>query len=141
MATATLSNHFRYMLATKKIDFANDAFILILMIDSFVFNPDTHATLADVTTSQLSTGNGYTQFNKSLAGVSVSEDDAADRCIITWDDATWTASGGSIGPTQTAIIIDDTTADNTVVGCIVGDLIVTAPAGKSLSVRDIEVRI
>lgn len=138
---ATLSNHFRYMVATKKIDFANDVFLGILLDDSFVFDPKTHATLADITANQLATGYGYTQNNKQLMGVSVAEDDSIDRCTIVWDDPTWTASGGAIGPLQSMAIVDDTTTDDTVVGCITNDLVVTVPDGKPFTVTDIEVRI
>ena len=139
MSTALLSNHFRYMLATKKIDFENDVFKIILMTSSFEFGPDDHATLSDVTASQLSTGYGYTQNNKELAGVSVTESDALDKCIIMWADPTWTADSGDIGPTIAAIIYDDTTSDKTVVGCITGDASVTAEAGKNMSVKNIAI--
>ena len=138
---ATLSNHFRYMLATKKIDFANDVFLAIILDDTFVFDPDTHATLPDITAKQLATGNGYTQNNKTLTGVSVSEDDSINRCKITWADPTWAASGGEIGPLQSVAIVDDTTTDDTVVGCITNDLVITVPDGKSFTVTDIEVQI
>jgi hypothetical protein len=116
--TATVSNHFKYMQATKEIDFEADTFKMILLDTTFAFNPDTHATLADVTGHQLATGSGYTQNDKVLAGVTVTEDDTNNRCSVTWTNVTWTASGGTIGPTGAAVIYDDTTADDTVIGCI-----------------------
>jgi len=105
------------MLATKKIDFANDVFKIILMNSAFTFDPDAHATLADVTASQLATNYGYTQDDKTLAGISVSEDDANNKAAITWTDPTWTAAGGSIGPTGSLIVYDDTTIDDTIIFC------------------------
>lgn len=115
MATET-SNHWKYQLAVKKIDATLDVFKIILMNNTFVFNKDTHATYADVSASELPTGNGYTQNAKTLTGVVVTEDDTNDRCNIAWANAQWTASGGNIGPSKGSIIIDDTTVDKTVVG-------------------------
>jgi len=105
---STLANKIRYALATKQIDFANDSFKIILMGTGFTFNKDTHHGYADVSASELSTGNGYTQNTKTLAGVTVTENDTTDLTEITWDNVVWTASGGSIGPTPGAIIFDDT---------------------------------
>jgi len=47
--TCTLSNHFKFQLASGNIDFDADTFKIILLDSSFTFNKDTHATLADVT--------------------------------------------------------------------------------------------
>ncbi|MFH0995801.1 MAG: hypothetical protein V1844_09935 [Pseudomonadota bacterium] len=114
----TIPNHLKFMFATKKVDMENDAFKIILMNAAFAFDKDTHATLADVTSNQIATANGYTQNNKALAGVSVVENDTLDKCTCIWSDVTWTAAGGNIGPVGAAIIYDDSTADDTVVCCI-----------------------
>ena len=135
--TATLSNHFKYMQATKEIDFETDTFKIILLDSTFAFDPDAHATLADVTAHQLATANGYTQNDKALAGVTVLEDDPNDKVAVTWTNATWTASGGSIGPTGAAIIYDDTTADDTVVGCIDFGTDYTIADGSSLQFQNL----
>jgi hypothetical protein len=105
---STASNKLKFLLASKIIDFANDSFIIILMQSGFVFNKDTHHGYADVSASELATGNGYTVKTKALAGVAVTEDDTNDRCNVTWSNVTWTASGGAIGPSPGAIIFDDT---------------------------------
>ncbi len=106
--TNTVANKARYALATKQIDFANDTFKVILMDTGFTFNADTHHGYADVSASELSTGNGYTAGGATLAGVAVTENDTTDRTEITWNNVTWTASGGTIGPSPGAIIYDDT---------------------------------
>lgn len=139
--TATWSNHGKFQLASGNIDFDANTFKIILMNDTFAFDKDSHATLADVTADQLSTGNGYTQNDKTLANVSVSEDDANDRANVTWDDVTWTASGGSIGPTGAAIIYDDTSPDDTIIGCIDFGTDYTIADGSSLQLQNIEVRL
>lgn len=115
---STASNHIKYLLATKAIDFANDAFKIILMNNTFAFDKDAHEKLSDVTAYQLPTAYGYTQNNKALSGVSVTENDTNDRADVTWSNVSWTASGGSIGPTGAAIIYDDTVTNDPIVGCI-----------------------
>jgi hypothetical protein len=95
----------------------------------------------------LTTGNGYTAATKALSGVAVTEDDTDDRCEITWSNATWTASGGSIGPTPGAIIYDDTVVAG---GVTVADPIIgyidfggdqTQADGGAATISNIEVRI
>ena len=107
MATQ-LSNKFRYLLSQKVLDFSNDTFKIILMQSGFTFSKSAHAGYADVSSSELATGNGYTAGGATLSGVSVVQNDTANKCNITWNSATWTASSGDIGPAAGAIIYDDT---------------------------------
>lgn len=140
MAVAlTVSNHYKYQLAKKLIDLSTDTLKIILMNTTFAFDKDTHATLADVTADQLATGFGYTQNDKTLAGGALVEDDANDKGTYTCDDPVWTASGGSIGPTGAAIIYDDTTGDDTVIGCIDFGTDYTVPDGTNFSIQNIEI--
>lgn len=143
MATAA-SNKLKYLLASKIIDFANDSFKIILMGTGFTFDKDTHHGYADVSASELSSGNGYTQNTKTLAGVAVTEDDTDDRCEITWSNVTWTASGGAIGPSPGAIIFDDTVTtptDDPIVGYIDFGGDQTQADGGTATISNIEVRI
>jgi len=105
---STIANKARYALATKQIDFANDTFKMILMESGFSFDADTMHGYADVSASELGAGNGYLTGGETMAGVAVTENDTTDRTEVTWDNVTWTASGGVIGPTPGAIIYDDT---------------------------------
>ena len=142
--TTTLSNHFRFMLATKKIDFTNstgDEFKIILMNTEFAFNKDSHATLLDVTASQLATNYGYTKDTKAVTVSSVTEDNTNDVARVVFSDVTWTASGGSIGASGAAIIYDDTTSDDTVVCCIDFGADGTAPDGFNFQITGIVVDI
>ena len=139
---ATLSNHYKKQLLAKLIDLANDTFKIILVDTSFVFDKDAHATLNDVIASpspELATANGYTQQNKALSGGALTEDDVNDKAYREFDDVTWAASGGAIGPTGAAIIYDGTTADKTVVGCIDYGADYTIPDGSSLQLQDIRI--
>ena len=114
-------------------------FKVILMNTTFAFNKDTHATLANVTADQLATNYGYTQNTKELANMAVTEDDTNDKAYVTWDDATWTASGGSIGPTGAAIIYDDTSSDDTVVGCADFGADYTVTTGTNFTLQNIQI--
>ena len=67
---------------------------------------------------ELATGSGYTKDTKVVTGLALAEDDANDRAEASWDNVTWTAAGGSIGPTPGAIFYDDTSADDTIIGYV-----------------------
>ena len=140
MATEA-SNRIKYLLATGAIDFANDAFQIILMQCGFTFDKDTHHGYADVSGSELATANGYTVGGNTLAGVSLNEDDTDDRTEITWNNSTWTASGGPIGPTPGAIIYDDTDGSDSIVGYIDFGGDQTQADGGTATVSSIEVRV
>ena len=102
------SNKIKYLLATKTIDFSADVFKIILMASGFTFDIDAHHIYGDVSGSELGEAYGYTTGGNTLANVSVTEDDTDDRTEVTWDNSTWTASGGSIGPSPGAVIYDNT---------------------------------
>jgi hypothetical protein len=141
---STVANKIKYLLATKAIDFANDSFKIILMKSGFTFNADTHHGYADVSASELGTGYGYTQNTKTLSGVTVTEDDTDDRTEITWSNVTWTASGGSIGPTPGAIIFDDsptTPQADPIIGYIDFGGEQTQADGGTATISSIEFRI
>lgn len=133
-----VSNHFKFMQGTKKVDFANDVFKLRLMNNSFTFNKRTHATWADVSASELGAGNGYSTGGATLTGVVVTEDDVGDQLKVIWSNQSWNASGGSIGPSNGAIIIDDTTTDDTVLAYHDFGGAQTAVDGTPFSVINIE---
>jgi hypothetical protein len=145
--TTEASNKLKFLLASKIIDFANDSFIIILMESGFVFDKDLHHGYADVSANELATANGYTVRTKALAGVAVTEDDANDRCSVTWSNVVWIASGGAIGPSPGAIIFDDTVVAG---GVTVADPIIgyidfggeqTQADGGSATISNVEVRI
>lgn len=139
--TTEASNKIKYLLATKVIDFANDVFKIILLQSGFTFNKDTHHGYADVLASELATANGYTIGGNTLAGVAVTEDDGDDRAEIVWNNTTWTASGGPIGPTPGAVIYDDTVADDPIVGYIDFGGDQTQADGGVATISNVEVRI
>jgi len=142
--SSQVANKARFELSNGRIDFASDTFKMILMSTGFTFDPDTHHGYADLSASELANGNGYTTGGVTLAGVTVTENDTTDLCEITWNNATWTASGGTIGPTPGAVIFDDTAASpqaDTVVGYIDFGGEVTEPDGGVATVANPKVTV
>ena len=109
----TLSNHYKYQLMKKNIDLSSDALKIILMNNTFAFDKDAHATLANVAADQLATANGYTQNDKALANPVLTEDDVNDKGHYVCDDVSWTAAGGDIGPTGAACVLDFSSISDT----------------------------
>lgn len=141
---STIANKAKFELASGRIDFDADTFKIILMASGFTFDEDTHHGYADVSGSELGTGNGYTAGGNTLAGVSVTEDDTNNRTSVTWSNTTWTASGGNIGPTPGAIIYDDTATSpqaDTIIGYIDFGAEYTQLDGGVATITNIEVRI
>jgi len=133
-----LSNHYTYMKMVGAIDFLNDSFIMVLMNDTYNFDQDNHAVFSDVQAETLPDGNGYTPATMVL--ISVDEDDTNNRTEAVFDDISWTASGGNIGPSNGAIIYDDTTSDNTIVGYIDFGTSQMATDGGVFRITNIRVR-
>lgn len=143
MATEA-SNKVKYMLAVGAIDFSSDTFKIILMQSGFTFNKDTHHGYVDVSASELSDGNGYAAGGATLAGGTVTEDDTDNRTEITWNNATWLAQGGPIGPSPGAIIYDDSVAAPTakpILGYIDFGGDQTQADGGTATISNLEIRI
>ena len=141
---STVANKIKYALATKQIDFSGDTFKIILMKSGFTFDKDAHHGYADVSASELATGYGYTAGGNTLSGVAVTENDTTDLTEITWNNSSWTASLGAIGPTPGAIIYDDTPTTpqaDPIVGYIDFGSDQTEPDGGVATVANIEVDI
>jgi hypothetical protein len=139
--TTAATNKIKYLLATKAIHFANDTFKIALMANTYTFNKDSHHGYANVSANEVANGFGYTTGGATLANVAVTEDDTDDRCEVTWDNVSWTANGGNIGPTCGAIIYDDTEANDAVVGFIDFGGNETQADGGVLTIANVEVRI
>ena len=103
-----VGNKFKFQLMSGNIDFDIDTFKVILLATGQTFDIDADHFYSDVSAKELSNGNGYVTGGATLAGVTVTENDTNDRCDVAWNDVTWTASGGSIGPSPMALIYKDT---------------------------------
>ncbi len=116
MATVIVANRCKFDLGRARINFSSDVSKIVLFANAVTVNIDTmHGYGAtqgfDPTTQELATNFGYTQAGVTLAGVTVTEDDADNRTEVTWTNMLWTASGGSIGPTPAAGVYDNTATD------------------------------
>lgn len=132
------SNRFLYQLF-KNVE--GHTYKICLMASGFVFNEDTHHNWSDVSASELANGYGYTTGGQSLSSVAAADDDTNNRGQLTAADITWTASGGSIGPTPGAVIYDDTDANKVIVGYCDFNGNKTVTSGNPLQVTNIALRL
>ena len=137
----TIANNFRVLIAQGAVDFDADTFKAIAMVEGFVFNPATHDLYADVSASEQTTGYGYTAGGVTLTGVSIAQNDTDARADITWNNITWTASGGDVGPLAGVIIYDDTITNDPIVGYIDCGGAYTVADGGTATVANVKVRI
>ena len=122
MASKVCQN-FLYLMAKGSVDLDMDSLIWILMDTGFTFDRANDHEYADISASELATGNGYTRFDgagagKAAADISISRNDTLYKVTITWSNPQWTASGGAIGPSPGACLIDNTVADDPIIGYI-----------------------
>lgn len=83
--------------------------------------------------AEISSGNGYTA-GGNTATVSSSSQTGGNYKLVLADPSPWTASGGSIGPFQFAILYSDTSANKLLVGWWDYNSAVTLAAGESFAV-------
>lgn len=89
----------------------------------------TDATLTDAT--ELAAGNGYTAGGNAASTTSSAQSGGTYKLILS-SPATWTATGGSLGPFQYAILYDSTT--NNLIGYWDYGSAVTLASGETFSV-------
>jgi len=103
------ANSFKTMLWKGQIDASSDVFKCILMDLGFTFDQDNHNAYTDISSYELPTGNGYTTGGVTLTLDAITTDNTENRCEVSFLNAQWTASGGSLS-TVGAIIFNDSTA-------------------------------
>jgi len=130
--TVTKSNHFKQLVNQGDNHWDTDTYLLILLAAGFTFDKDAHSTYdhADIGTYEIATGNGYTQKTHAVVIASVTEDDVNDRSRVALSAVTITASGAIPDFTQ-AVIINATSADDTVVCHINYDATISLTDGIS----------
>ena len=138
---STLSNHFKKQLAAGAINFTSDTVKIALMSGEFAFDKDAHATWANVSASELGNGNGYTTGGQVLVAPSFTEDDVNDRGEVTWGvNPKWNATG-ELKEFGAAVVFDDTSSDDTVVGCIDFGTTVALEDGTFVTITAVTVRL
>jgi hypothetical protein len=128
MATFQKFNSFVEALAEKKHDLGADTLKVLLTNTAPVA---TNSVKADLT--EISAGNGYTA-GGNTASVTSSAQTSGTYKLVLGDPATWTASGGSIGPFQYAVLYNDTAASDELIGFWDYGSAVTLADGESFAV-------
>ncbi len=103
MATYVKFQDFAEQLVKGVHNFASHTFKVYLT--NTAPNVATNAVKADL--AEITAGNGYTAGGNTVT-VTVSETGGTATINVTADPATWTASGGTIGPFRYAVIYNDT---------------------------------
>lgn len=128
MASFNKFNSFVEALAEKKHDLGADTLKVLLTNTTPVA---TNSVKADLT--EISAGNGYTA-NGNTASVTSSAQTSGTYKLVLGDPATWTASGGSIGPFRYAVLYNDTAASKELIGWWDYGSSITLAAGESFAV-------
>lgn len=136
------SNHYLFQLHSGNIDFDTDTVAWRLMASGFTYNQDTDATWTDISASEHANAYGYTTGGITWAGtLTISEDDTNNRSDVTRaTDPEWTASGGSI-VSPGAAGVNDTTADDTVMGYVDFGGNQTATDGGTFKITGLTMRL
>jgi hypothetical protein len=128
MASFNKFNSFVEALAEKKHDLGADTLKVLLTNTAPVA---TNSVKADLT--ELSGGNGYTA-GGNTASVTSSTQSSGTYKLVLGDPATWTASGGSIGPFRYAVLYNDTASNKELIGWWDYGSSITLAAGESFAV-------
>lgn len=119
MAVITTHTYqFLLELYRKEHDLENDDIRIILMDDTFAFDPTTHTTYSNVSAGEIANGNGYIVGGQLLTNVTAEIDMVNTRVLVTADQAQWTATDGAIPLKGSAIVYNDSHVNKTVILCI-----------------------
>ncbi len=128
MASFNKFNSFVGALAEKKHDLGADTLKVLLTNTAPVA---TNSVKADLT--EISAGNGYTAGGNTAAVTSSAQTSGTYKLVL-GDPATWTASGGSIGPFRYAVLYNDTAASDELIGWWDYGSSITLATGESFAV-------
>lgn len=128
MAAFNKFNSFVEALAEKVHNLGSDTLKVMLTNTAPVA---TNSTKANIT--EISAGNGYTA-GGNTASVTSSAQTSGTYKLVLGDPATWTASGGSIGPFRYAVLYNDTATNKELIGWWDYGSSITLAAGESFAV-------
>lgn len=88
---SVIYNNFKQRLMTGEVDFDNDEIWIMLLTNAYTANIDTHNTLGDVASFEVS-GAGYVAGGTVVTGVTVMINLSTDKAILDANDVTWADS-------------------------------------------------
>lgn len=136
-----IANNFRVLVANGSVDFDGNTFKAIAMKEGFVFNRTTHDLYADVSSYEVNNGYGYTTGGVTLSGIAIAQNDTDNRADITWNNITWTADGGDVGPIVGVCIYDDSITGDPIVGYLDFGGSYTVADGGTGTIANVKFRI
>lgn len=107
--TVSFYNHFLEILGDGNLDMDNDTFKVALMDTNHTFVA-ANTQWSQVSANEIAGANGYTAGGQALANVVWSQTGGTVK--FDFDDPLWTASGGDIETAYSAVIYDDTHAND-----------------------------
>lgn len=128
MAAFNKFNSFVEALAEKVHNLGSDTLKVMLTNTAPVA---TNSVKADLT--EIGAGNGYTA-GGNTASVTSSAQTSGTYKLVLGDPATWTASGGSIGPFRYAALYNDTATNKELIGWWDYGSAITLASGESFAV-------
>jgi hypothetical protein len=128
MASFNKFNSFVEALAEKKHDLGADTLKVLLTNTAPVA---TNGVKADLT--EISAGNGYTA-GGATASITSSSQTSGTYKLVLGDPATWTASGGTIGPLRYAVLYNSTATNDELIGWWDYGSSITLADGESFAV-------
>ena len=127
MATYTKFQPFVERLAEKAFNLGSDTLKVMLCNTAPV---STNAEKSELT--EITPGNGYTAGGTTATTSSSAQTSGTYKLVLA--DVTFTASGGSIGPFQYAVLYDDTATNDELIGFWNYGSAVTLASGESFTV-------
>jgi hypothetical protein len=128
MATFNKFNSFVEALAEKKHDLGADTLKVLLCDTAPVATNTVKANLTELTA-----GNGYTA-GGATASITTSAQTSGIYKLVLGDPATWTATGGSMGPFRYAVLYNDTATNDELIGWWDYGSSLTLATGESFAV-------
>jgi hypothetical protein len=128
MAAFNKFNSFVEALAEKVHNLGSDTLKVMLTNTAPVATNTVKANLTEI-----SAGNGYTATGNT-ASVTSSAQTSGTYKLVLGDPATWTATGGSIGPFRYAVLYNDTATNDELIGWWDYGSSITLASGESFAV-------
>lgn len=133
MATFQKFNSFVEALAEKKHNLGADTLKVMLTNTAPLATDTQYAMPGGISGNEVANGNGYTT-GGNTAAVTTSGQTGGTYKLVLGDPATWTATGGTVGPFRYAVLYNDTATNKELIGFWDYGSSITLAAGESFAV-------